>query len=106
MNAMSAPSSDMSPARPASPAELTVDEARERVEQHVRTTRWGWRGLAKRLEITAFERSGAFDVIFASFTEARVPQWTHRPYRGEDIDGPDRGQAPGPWDIEIQLPGL
>lgn len=90
---------------PAAPDELTIDEAREILEGHVRTTTWGWRGLSKRLPIESFERSGAFDVIFSSFTETRGTRMTHRPYRGGDIDGPDRGQAPGPWEIPIALPG-
>jgi len=88
------------------PAELTVEEARARLEAHVRTTRWGRRDLAAKLEIASFERSGAFDVVFQSFIERRGTEQTHEGYFGGAVDGPENGPAPAPWDIPMQMPKL
>jgi hypothetical protein len=87
--------------------ELRAERARDLLVAHVGTTRWGWRGLARRLEIEAIERSGAFDVVLQSFTEKRDTFWEQRPYdEGEPIDGPDRGPAPGEWEIALEAPGV
>ncbi|MDC3960364.1 hypothetical protein [Polyangium jinanense] len=91
---------------PTSPGALTLEDARLFLEQHVRTTTWGRRGLAARLDVTSFERSGAFDVVFQSYTETRVPEETHEPYAGGPVDGPANGRAPGPWEILLQMPPL
>jgi len=74
------------------------------LELHVRKTTWGRRGLAARLPVFAFERTGAFDVVFASFTESRRVELTEEPYAGGGVDGPENGAAPAPWDIPAQMP--
>ncbi len=85
-------------------ADLTLDEARALLEAQVRKTTWGRRGLAARLSVFFFERTGAFDVIFSSFTESRRVEQTHEPHEGGSVDGPENGPAPGPWDIRAQMP--
>lgn len=86
--------------------ELTLDAAREALELHVRTTRWLRRDLAKTLPIDSFERSGSFHVVLRSFTETRGTAWTHVPYRGGPVDGPENGKPPAPWDIPVRVPGM
>jgi hypothetical protein len=87
-------------------AELTVDDARAALEAHVRTTPWLRRDLASKLSITHEADSGAFEVIFESFTESRGIAPSHEPFQGQDVDGPERGTPPGPWQMHIELPGL
>jgi len=87
-------------------AELTVDDARVALEAHVRTTPWLRRNLASKLSITHEADSGAFEVIFESFTESRGIAPSHEPFQGQDVDGPERGTPPGPWQMHIELPGL
>jgi len=88
------------------PGALSLDDARIFLEQHVRTTTWGRRGLAAKLDVISFERSGAFDVVFQSFTETRGTEETHLPYGGGTVDGPENGRAPGPWEIPMKMPAL
>ncbi|MDC0747602.1 hypothetical protein [Polyangium mundeleinium] len=91
---------------PPAPGALALEDARLFLEQHVRTTTWGRRGLAARLDVTSFERSGAFDVVFQSYTETRVPEETYEAYVGAPVDGPSNGRAPGAWEIVLQMPPL
>ncbi|MRG92224.1 hypothetical protein [Polyangium spumosum] len=93
-----------SPTSAPAPVELSLDDARVLLEQHVRATTWGRRGLAARLDVTSFERSGAFDVVFQSFTETRGTELTHEPYLDGPVDGPENGPAPEPWAIPMQMP--
>jgi hypothetical protein len=85
--------------------ELTLEAAREALELHVRTTTWLRRDLAKKLVVESFERSGSFHVVFRSFTERREIGPAFVPYHGGPIDGPERGQAPGAWDMPVHIPG-
>lgn len=85
--------------------DLTLEAAREALEAHVRLTRWLRRDLAKKLAIESFQRSGSFHVRFRSFTEDRVFEPTFEPYRGGPTDGPQNGQPPQPWDMEVRVPG-
>ena len=87
-------------------SDLTIDDARLALEQHVRTTRWGWRDLSRRLDIVSLERSGAFDVVLQSFSEERTVEGAFEPYRNQILDGPDRGRAPSPWKIPLQVPPM
>ncbi|MBI5533165.1 MAG: hypothetical protein HY898_10640 [Deltaproteobacteria bacterium] len=86
-------------------AEFTVDDARAVLESHVRTTRWLRRGIAAKLPIDSFAGSGAFHVIFQSFTEERRTYPSHVPFHGQIIDGPENGAPPRAWDILVQVPG-
>lgn len=83
----------------------TIDQARDALERHVRTTRWLRRNLAKKLSISAFATSGAFHVVFQSFTEKRAKGPAHEPYWNQPIDGPESGPEPESWDIYVQVPG-
>ena len=83
-----------------------MDDARLALEAHVRTTRWLRRGLAARLPITHEAHSGAFEVSLESFTESRGIGPAHEPFHGQDVDGPERGTPPGPWQMRVDLPGL
>jgi hypothetical protein len=85
--------------------ELTLDAAREALEQHVRSTTWLRRDLAKTLPIDSFERSGSFHVVFRSFTETRGTAMTHVPHFGGSVDGPENGRPPAAWDMPVDIPG-
>lgn len=87
-------------------AECTLEEAREALEVWVKTTRWKRRGIARALVVDAFEHSGAEHVIFQSFVEGRATFETHAPYRGGDVDGPERGRAPEAWDMTVATPAM
>ncbi|XP_075040240.1 protein SSUH2 homolog [Mixophyes fleayi] len=41
-----------------------------------------------------------------SFTETRHNEKTSKPYTGQRIDGPDRGDPPQLWDIVVQTPNM
>ncbi len=86
-------------------ANYTVEDAREALERHVRTTRWLRRGLAKKLDITSFETSGAFHVVFQSFTERRTKSAAFEAYWNQSIDGPENGPEPDVWDLSVPVPG-
>jgi hypothetical protein len=86
--------------------ECTLDQARDALETWVRSTRWKRRGLSRALVIDAFEHSGAEHVIFQSFVEGRGTVETHEPYRGGDVDGPERGSAPDAWQISVATPAM
>lgn len=61
---------------------LTLDQARDTLEAHVRTTWWRRRGIAKALNVSSFTLSGAWHVAFESFTESRTTADAHQPYEG------------------------
>lgn len=85
--------------------ELTVEDARVALEQHVCTTTWLRRDLSRTLPIESLERSGSFHIVFKSFTEERETVPAFVPYRGEAVDGPSYGPAPEPWEMPVALPG-
>jgi hypothetical protein len=85
--------------------ELTLEAAREALELHVQTTKWLRRGLAQKLPIESFERSGSFHVVFRSFTETRSVGPANEPYWNGLVDGPENGRPPAAWDIPVHIPG-
>ncbi len=44
--------------------------------------------------------------ILQTFTERREAFWTWAPHVGGDIDGPEEGVAPSPWEIHVNPPKL
>ena len=42
----------------------------------------------------------------STFTEARSTAWASKPYRGELVDGPERGAEPGPWEVHVNTPPM
>ncbi|MBK8259078.1 MAG: PEGA domain-containing protein [Polyangiaceae bacterium] len=85
--------------------ELTVEEARVVLEEHVRKTAWLRRDLSKTLPIDSFERSGSFHLSLRSFTEKRETSPAYTPHWGGEVDGPENGRPPAMWDIPVQIPG-
>jgi hypothetical protein len=47
---------------------VTLDQARDALEQHVRTTFWLRRDLARVLAVQSFEGRGAHHLVLESFT--------------------------------------
>lgn len=43
--------------------------------------------------------SSSFLYQLETFTETRSTKWAFEPFRGQPLDGPENGPAPGPWDI-------
>lgn len=64
---------------------------------------WGDKA-AKEAKITKIMPSSAFNYDLQSWTEGRQTDWTFEPFRGQMIDGPEHGPAPGPWDISVIPP--
>lgn len=42
----------------------------------------------------------------STFTEARATAWASKPYRGEPVDGPERGAEPGMWEVHVNAPPM
>ena len=81
--------------------QLTEQEARAALQEHVkRHCCWGT-GAAKNMAITALNHSSAFQYTLETFTERRETAWSYSPYLGDEVDGSDNGPAPLPWDLEI-----
>ncbi|CAG7719946.1 unnamed protein product [Allacma fusca] len=59
---------------------------------------WGV-GAAKNMCITSFRHTTAFHYVLHTFTEKREARWAWSPHVGGDVDGPEQGNAPSPWEI-------
>lgn len=80
---------------------MTLDQARARLEAWVRTTRWLRRGAANALNVTSFRAVGAQHVSYEKFYETRGVSDAARPYAGGPVDGPEHGDPPDPWRVEV-----
>lgn len=85
---------------------ITEEQAREALLQHVAEHCCYGKGAARDMTFRELTSSSAFHYTLETFTESRSTCWAYEPFRGQDIDGPERGPAPGPWDIQATAPNL
>lgn len=85
---------------------ITAEEAREAMLQHVAEHCCYGKGAAQDMTFRELKSSSAFHYTLETFAEARSTRWAYEPYKGQPIDGPECGPAPGPWDIQASAPSL
>lgn len=78
---------------------ITEATARQALVDYVQTQCCWGKGAASKLEFKNLASSTSYHYILESFTEARSTKWENVPFKGQPIDGPQNGPAPGPWDI-------
>ncbi|WAR26498.1 SSUH2-like protein [Mya arenaria] len=81
-------------------------EARNALLQHVSEHCCYGSGAAQSLRFTDLKHSSAFHYTLETFGEARSTAWAYDPYTNQQIDGPQNGHAPGPWDILVAPPSM
>ena len=79
---------------------LTQAQARAALLSHISHRCCYGSGAAKQMVITSMDYVPAFHYELQTFTEKRETSWTYAPHKGGEVDGPGRGPAPLPWDIE------
>jgi len=79
---------------------LTHQQARAALLSHVSNKCCYGSGAAKQLQITSMDYVPAHHYELQTFTEKRETSWTYAPHKGGEVDGPGRGGAPLPWDME------
>ncbi|XP_076469589.1 protein SSUH2 homolog isoform X2 [Babylonia areolata] len=85
---------------------ITEDDAREAIAQHVSEHCCYGKAPAREMTFRDLTSSSAFHYTLETFAESRSTRWAYEPYKGQPIDGPERGPAPGPWDIQASSPAL
>lgn len=80
---------------------ISEDTARQALLEHVgQQCCWG-KSAAQKMTIKELKRSPSYHYILETFTEERSTKWHFEPFKGQPVDGPHNGPAPGPWDIPI-----
>ena len=79
---------------------LTQAQARAALLSHISHRCCYGSGAAKQMVINSMDYVPAFHYELQTFTEKRETSWTYAPHKGGEVDGPGRGPAPLPWDIE------
>lgn len=79
---------------------LTQTQARDALLLYLSTKCCYGTGAAKQMRISSMDYVPAFHYELQTFLEKRETSWTYAPHKGGDVDGPCRGPAPLPWDIE------
>lgn len=81
---------------------ISEEEARDALLAFVGEHCCYGKGAAEDMDIKDISPSSAYHYNFVSFCESRSTAWKYEPYRGQQIDGPQNGPAPQPWDILAQ----
>ena len=79
---------------------LTHQQARAALLTHISSKCCYGSGAAKQLQITSMDYVPAHHYELQTFTEKRETSWTYAPHKGGEVDGPGRGAAPLPWEME------
>lgn len=80
---------------------ISEDTVRQALQEHVgQQCCWG-KGAAQKMTIKELKWSPSYHYILETFTEERSTKWHFEPFKGQPVDGPHNGPAPGPWDIAI-----
>merc|ERR1719424_2558596 len=66
---------------------------------------WGSKAW-QNMEITNVEQSSSYYLKVTSFLETRDMQTKTVPYLGDAVDGPQSGQAPAVWQMQVPPPTL
>ncbi|XP_019618474.1 PREDICTED: protein SSUH2 homolog isoform X1 [Branchiostoma belcheri] len=85
---------------------ITEEDAREALGQYVAEQCCYGKSPAQELKFTDIVPSSAFHYTLETFAEGRSTAWAYEPFKGQPIDGPMNGPAPGPWDIQAQAPAM
>nr|XP_034329306.1 protein SSUH2 homolog [Crassostrea gigas] len=78
---------------------ISEDTARQALVEFVSKQRCWGTGTAKNLTFEKLQPSHSYHYFLETFTEERTSKWDHEPFRGQFVDGPQNGPAPGPWEI-------
>ncbi|XP_063797351.1 protein SSUH2 homolog [Pseudophryne corroboree] len=85
-------------------AVITEDMARDALQRHVSSKCCRKRSAGEELVIKAMTQMPLYRYRLESFTETRHLEKTCKPYTGQRIDGPDRGDPLQLWDVVVQTP--
>ncbi|KAK3584315.1 hypothetical protein CHS0354_027440 [Potamilus streckersoni] len=85
---------------------VSEEDCRAALLQHVAEHCCYGKGAAQEMKIADIQHSSAFHYTLETFGEGRASSWAYEPYRGQPIDGPMNGPAPGPWDIQMNAPAM
>jgi len=65
---------------------------------------WG-KGPVDAMQISNLGQTSSYYLQVTTFLETRKVDWTTEPYpTGNYVDGPDKGQAPGLWEMQVPQP--
>ncbi|XP_034023421.1 LOW QUALITY PROTEIN: protein SSUH2 homolog [Thalassophryne amazonica] len=59
---------------------------------------------ARELTFTDLKPITVYRYRLETFTETRTSAWHFEPYNGQQVDGPQYGPSPPPWDIPVMIP--
>lgn len=81
--------------------QVAREALRREVSQHCC---WG-KGPVDSMQITNLGQTSSYHLKVTTFLEQRSVEWTTEPYpQGNFVDGPDKGQAPGLWQMQVNQP--
>ncbi|XP_038073536.1 protein SSUH2 homolog isoform X2 [Patiria miniata] len=83
---------------------VTVEQAREALLSHVAENCCYGKKAAQEMVFNDISHSSAFHYKLETFTEKRTTAWASEPFKGQMVDGPANGPAPGPWDMQCNPP--
>jgi len=86
--------------QPQTGVNLTQQQARSALLSHISNKCCYGSGAAKQMQVTSMDYVPAHHYELQTFTEKRETSWTYAPHKGGEVDGPARGRAPLPWEIE------
>ncbi|RZF33322.1 hypothetical protein LSTR_LSTR007667 [Laodelphax striatellus] len=85
-------------------AQITEEEIRDALNYYVSKHCCYGSSPAKTIDFTLIQSTYAFQYQLETFTERRESCWVFEPFNGssgKEVDGPDNGQPPAAWDIEV-----
>ncbi|XP_069824018.1 protein SSUH2 homolog [Dendropsophus ebraccatus] len=95
------------------PVEVTIptsliseDVARQALLEYARKKCYYSTGPAQQMLLQDLQPFSTFRYRLDTFTEIRICKWVSDPYYGEEVDGPDNGPPPNPWDLQANPPNL
>ncbi|KAL5014371.1 hypothetical protein ScPMuIL_008641 [Solemya velum] len=81
---------------------ITEQDARDALLQFVAEHCCYGKKAAQDMTFRDLQSTSAFHYTLETFAEGRQTCWAYEPFKGQTIDGPFNGLAPGPWDIQMQ----
>lgn len=85
---------------------ISEDTARQALLEYAKKKCCYSTGPAQQMLLKDFQPLNTFRYRLDTFTETRICKWVSDPYYGEEVDGPDNGLPPEPWDLQAEPPNL
>nr|XP_060615879.1 protein SSUH2 homolog [Anolis sagrei ordinatus] len=85
---------------------ISENEAKEAFVQYVARKRCYNKAPAREMVITDLQALNTYRYRLETFTESRFASWKSEPYWDEEVDSPQNGAAPLPWDLRADVPDM